>query len=374
MSQIVTGEAVAIDLRPARLGSRMIAGLVDLVIQLFVLYSVLAVAVIAINPQDDALTAALVIVVYVGTMLGYPVVFETFMRGRTAGKMLMKLRVVRDDGGPVRFRHAFVRGLIGAVVERPGALFGLPAVVAMLFSNRSKRLGDLFAGTVVIHEGVPTMAGVVPAVPMQLAGWVTRLDLTGLDDELTGTVRGFLGRVHELSPEAQQRIGGELVAQVRAAVTPPPPPGTPGWAFLSAVLAERTRRSYRRLRTVSRARYGPGEIPGVPLHYYPRHLLTPEVLAPPPTPVYAPPVWSEGYPAAGHQNPGHHAPGYQAPGYRPAGHQAPGYQPAGYQPAGQPASGQPAVGYPQSGAGYPPPGVPAQVPAAPGPPAGTPYH
>ncbi|MDT3439020.1 MULTISPECIES: RDD family protein [unclassified Pseudofrankia] len=299
MSQVVTGEAVAIDLRPAQLGSRMIAGLVDLFIQLFVLYSVLVFTLVAVNPQDEALAVAVVIVVYVATMLGYPVIFETFLRGRTVGKMLMKLRVVRDDGGPVRFRHAFVRGLIGAVVERPGALFGLPAVMAMLFSHRSKRLGDLFAGTVVIHEGVPSMAGVVPAVPAPLAGWVVGLDLTGLDDELTGTVRGFLGRVHELSPEAQERIGADLVAQVRAVVTPPPPPGTPGWAYLSAVLAERTRRSYRRLRAVSRARYGPGEIPGVPLHYYPGHLLTPEVLAPPPPPAYVGPQPPGGYPIPG---------------------------------------------------------------------------
>jgi hypothetical protein len=221
----------------------------------------------------------------VATILGYPVACETFLRGRTLGKMVLKLRVVRDDGGPIRFRHAFTRGLVGAVAERPGALFGLPAVLAMLLSRRSKRLGDLFAGTMVIHESVPALLGAVPTVPAPLAGWVTQLDLTGLDDELTATVRGFLGRVHELSPEAKERIGAELVAQVRAVVTPPPPPGTPGWAYLSAVLAERTQRSYRRLRAVSRARYGPGEIPGIPLKYYPAHLLSPATAPPPPMPM-----------------------------------------------------------------------------------------
>jgi uncharacterized RDD family membrane protein YckC len=287
MSQIVTGEAVAIDLRPARLGSRMIAGLLDLVIQYFVLYSTLFTALLIVHPTDDALTAAVVLVVYVTTMLGYPVVCETFLRGRTIGKMALRLRVVRDDGGPIRFRHAFTRGLIGAIAERPGVLFGLPAVVAMLFSRRSKRLGDLFAGTVVVHESVPSLIGAVPMVAAPLAGWVAQLDLTGLDDELTATVRGFLGRVYELSPQARERIGAELVAQVGAVVTPAPPVGTPGWAFLSAVLAERTRRSYRRLQAVSRARYGPGEVPGIPLKYYPAHLLTQAPAAPPPIPVYA---------------------------------------------------------------------------------------
>ncbi|ADP84039.1 RDD family protein [Pseudofrankia inefficax] len=288
MSRVVTGEAVAIDLRPARLGSRMVAGLLDLLIQLFVLYGALVTALLVVNPKDDALAAATVLVVYVTTMLGYPVVCETFLRGRTIGKMVMKLRVVRDDGGPVRFRHAFTRGLIGAVVERPGVFVGLPAVLAMLFSGRAKRLGDLFAGTVVVHESVPALLGAVPTVAGPLAGWVTRLDLTGLDDELTGTVRGFLGRVHELSPEARERIGADLVAQVRAVVTPAPPPGTPGWAYLSAVLAERTRRSYQRLRAISRAHYGPGEIPGIPLEYYPAHLLAQRPGPPPPIPGYGP--------------------------------------------------------------------------------------
>jgi uncharacterized RDD family membrane protein YckC len=286
VSQVVTGEAVAIDLRPARVGSRMVAGLVDLVIQTFLLYGVLGSALVVVNPEDDALAAATALVVYVTTMLGYPVVCETFLRGRTIGKMVMKLRVIRDDGGPIRFRHAFTRGLIGAVAERPGVLFGLPAVLAMLFSSRAKRLGDLFAGTVVVHESVPALRGAVPTVPAPLAGWVTQLDLTGLDDDLTGTVRGFLGRVHELSPEAKERIGADLVAQVRAVVTPAPPPGTPGWAYLSAVLAERTRRSYQRLRAVSRAHYGPGEIPGIPLKYYPAHLLAPMPVPPLPMPGY----------------------------------------------------------------------------------------
>ena len=286
MSQVVIGEAVAIDLRPAQLGSRMIAGLLDLVIQLFVLYLLLIGAFIVVRPSDDALAAAVFLVVYVTGMLGYPVACETFLRGRTIGKMVMRLRVVRDDGGPIRFRHAFTRGLVGAVAERPGVLFGLPGVLAMSFSSRAKRLGDLFAGTVVVHESVPALLGAVPTVPAPLAGWVAQLDLTGLDDELTGTVRGFLARVHELSPEARERLGMELADQVRAVVTPAPPPGTPGWAYLSAVLAERTRRSYGRLRAVSRARYGPGEIPGIPLKYYPAQLTSPGPVAPPPLAVY----------------------------------------------------------------------------------------
>ena len=52
--------------------------------------------------------------------LGYPVAMETLTRGRTLGKMALGLRVVRDDGGPITFRQALVRGLVGLALERPG--------------------------------------------------------------------------------------------------------------------------------------------------------------------------------------------------------------------------------------------------------------
>ncbi|MBX6390613.1 MAG: RDD family protein [Frankia sp.] len=267
-SQLVTGEAVAVDLRPARLGSRMIAALVDLIIQFVTLWFAMVGALLIVRPQDPALEVAVVLIVYVAVMLGYPVVMETFAQGRTLGKMLMQLRVVRDDGGPIRFRHALVRGLLGIVVERPGILFGAVGVIAMMVSRRSKRLGDLFAGTVVLHESVPMTRGMVPVVAPPLAGWVRQLDLTGLDDQLAGSARQFLGRVHELAPNARERIGADLVARFQAVVTPPPPPGTPGWAYLSAVLAERTRRSYARLVVVSRSRYTPADL-GIPAKYLP---------------------------------------------------------------------------------------------------------
>ena len=247
MSQVVTGEAVAIDLRVARLGSRMIAAFIDLIIQGYVLYAVVTGAFLVVQPDDEALAAALFLLVYVGVVVGYPVACETFSRGRTVGKMVMGLRVVRDDGGPIRFRHAFTRGLIGAVAERPGILLGLPAVISMLVSRRSKRLGDLFAGTVVLQASVPRTMGLAPVVPPQLAGWVELLDLPRLDDDLALRARHFLGRTRELSDEAREQLGVSLVNEVRAVVTPPPPPGTPGWAYLSAVLAERSRRAYNRL-------------------------------------------------------------------------------------------------------------------------------
>ncbi|CAO5147684.1 putative membrane protein [Frankia sp. AiPs1] len=244
---IITGEAVAIDLRVARLGSRLVAGLLDLFAQFYLLSLLGALVLLVVRPGDDALAAAMVLLTYITVVIGYPVACETLSRGRTLGKMALGLRVVRDDGGPIRFRHAFVRGLLGAVVERPGILIGLPAILCMISSRTSKRLGDVFAGTVVLQVSVPRTVGAPPYVPPALLGWVSLLDLSGLDDSLALRTRQFLSRAHGLSAPALERLGSGLVQEMRAAVTPPPPPGTPGWAYLSAVLAERTRRSYVRL-------------------------------------------------------------------------------------------------------------------------------
>ncbi|AEH08597.1 MULTISPECIES: RDD family protein [Protofrankia] len=243
MNRLVTGEAVTIDLRVARLGSRIIAGLIDLVLQAVVLVVIAWAAFTTVAPGDEALASALYLAVVVLVVVGYPTTTETLWRGRSIGKAAMGLRVVRDDGGPIRFRHAFVRALLGAVVERPGALLAIPGMISMLVSGRSKRLGDLLAGTVVLQERIPPGAAVPVMMPPQLAGWAAALDLSSFEDTLALAVRQFLGRARELSPQACERIGSHLAASVYAVVTPPPPPGTHPWAYLSAVLAERTARA-----------------------------------------------------------------------------------------------------------------------------------
>jgi uncharacterized RDD family membrane protein YckC len=245
MSSVITGEAVAIDLRVARLGSRMIGAALDIVVQLILLG--LLVALSARVTDEEALAAALFLTSYVVAAVGYPLVLETLWNGRTLGKAAMGLRAVRDDGSPMRFRQALVRALLRAVVEGPTPLFGIPAVVTSMISDRGKRLGDLLAGTVVLQERIPTSGASAPVMPPPLAGWATSLDLSRLDDGLALSARQFLGRAGQLSQAAREALGARLVAAVAERVTPPPPPGTPGWAYLSAVLAERRRREEQRL-------------------------------------------------------------------------------------------------------------------------------
>jgi len=246
LSQLVTGEAVALDLRPAALPSRVVAGLLDVLLQLGLLAVVGGIAT-AVSPDvSTAAAAALGIVVLVLVLIVYPVAFETLLRGRTPGKAAMGLRVVRDDGGPIGFRQAFVRGLAGAFLERPGITLFLGAIVTSLLNGQSKRLGDLLAGTVVLQERVTARGGTVAEMPPQLAGWAAGLDLTRLPDGLALSTRQFVARADQLTEAAREELGSRLVQAVTAAVGPPPP-GTPGWAVLAAVLAERRRRETERL-------------------------------------------------------------------------------------------------------------------------------
>ncbi|WP_410590709.1 RDD family protein [Amycolatopsis sp. lyj-23] len=247
-SELVTGEAVVLDLRVAKLASRAVAMALDVLVQFALLFGAFTVLTFAVPFDDQSLFVALLLVFVVLVVVGYPVLSETLSRGRSLGKMAMGLRVVRVDGGPIRFRHALVRGLAGFVVDFWAlGLFGAVAVIVSLCSSNGRRVGDFLAGTLVIRERVPdggTYAAV--AMPPGLEGWAAQLDLTRLPDDLALASRQFLSRYRELRPEAAHALGWGLAQQVGNALGTPVPPGVPPWAFLAAVLAERRNRDHAR--------------------------------------------------------------------------------------------------------------------------------
>jgi uncharacterized RDD family membrane protein YckC len=238
---VVTGEAVRLDVRLAHWPSRLLAKLIDTAIQYVALFILILTLGRIATGSDPALEAAVVISIFVAVFVGYNVALETLWRGRTVGKAALGIRVVRDDGGPVRFRHALVRGIMW-----PLESWG-PALVASIISKRGKRFGDMLAGTIVVQERIPGGTAMPTQMPPPLAWWATTLDLSRFGDDIALACRQFLARQHELNPASRDAMGGQLVAAVMACTTPPPPPGTPGWAYLSAVLAERRRREEMRM-------------------------------------------------------------------------------------------------------------------------------
>jgi uncharacterized RDD family membrane protein YckC len=245
---LVTGEGVPLALAPAGAGSRVVAAVLDAVIQAVALFVLVLLDVVAAGHADAAAFDALVVVEIVLVLAGYPIVAEWLSRGRTVGKLVFGLRVVRDDSGPIGFRHALVRGLAGLILEKPGLLFPLTTiagVLTMTSSAREKRLGDMLAGTVVLNEN-SAPKGLLPLptwVPPYLQPWVLSLDMHRLDDRLALSARQFVARAHEMSPQARAALGEQLRRCVEAVISPPAPPNTPTPAVLVAVLVERRRRA-----------------------------------------------------------------------------------------------------------------------------------
>ena len=255
VGRLVSGEAVELDVRVARIGSRVLAFLLDLMIKAvlgLILFNGLQLLVIAGGSRvDDALAAGLGVCVLLFVLVAFPVALEVLTRGRSLGKLAMGLRVVRDDGGPIAFRHALTRAVVCFAVEWPGVVLPpftwLASLWITLVNPHGKRLGDLAAGTIVIHDRTPQSWGWIPRMPVGLAAWAATLDLSGLDDDLALTVRHYLARNRQISEPTRTRLGMALASEVAERTTPPPPPGVAGWAYLAAVLAERHRRAASRL-------------------------------------------------------------------------------------------------------------------------------
>ncbi|SNX61638.1 uncharacterized RDD family membrane protein YckC [Streptomyces sp. TLI_55] len=245
MSELVTGEAVALELRPARLPSRALAVLLDLVVAA-VAYVVVTIALVASTASlDEAAQFAVSLAAFVLVMVGGPIAVETLSHGRSLGKMACGLRVVRDDGGPIRFRHALVRGGIGVIEIL--LTFGVVACVASLVSARGRRLGDVFAGTLVVRERVPVSpSGFLPPPPPWLAGRFSGLDLSAVPDGLWLAIRQYLARMQQLDPQVGSAMAERLAADLAARTGTPAPYGVPPAAYLAAVVQERQAREARR--------------------------------------------------------------------------------------------------------------------------------
>ena len=350
MSQLVTGEAVVLQVRIARMPTRALACAIDMLLQgivLSVLIALLAGFLFG-SEVSEALAGALIFVVVLLVVVGYRVVMETLTRGRTLGKMVLGLKVVRDDGSSIRFRHALVRTLMWFFVDFAPWFAACPGIVASLMNKQGKRIGDMVSGTVVIRERNQPMASPPLFVPGHLVQWAQSLELSRLSDELANAARDYLARFTELLPGPQYALGEALAARVAAVIAPAPPTQVIAPAYLSAVLAERRRRELQRLSTqrplptgpfpstspyppapspygpaAPTSPYGPAQSygPGAPSYGVPAGPFAPPSPygalppAPPPPGLFAPPALpTQSRPATVN------AEGWAAPGSNEAGH------------------------------------------------------
>lgn len=235
---------MALDVRPAGVILRAAGTIIDWLAYLL-LYLVLALTVtmLAGDSLDAALAQALMIVGLVVSVLLAPMIVEVATGGRSLGRLAIGARIVRDDGGAIQLRHAFIRSLMGLLEIY--MTFGGLAVTAGLLNSRSKRLGDMLAGTYSQNERVSKHVPAVHSVPLELSQWAETVDIVRLPDALSRRVSQFLGQSAKLSPDSRARIADGLVAEVSQFVSPLPQAHAE--AFLLAVTAVRRDREYAAL-------------------------------------------------------------------------------------------------------------------------------
>ena len=245
---IATPEGVDVDLTLAGIGSRFIASLVDTLIKLAAWFGfgffLLGGSTLLGGGDVGAVGAAIFYVVTFLIWFGYDVLFETLASGRTPGKRWTGLRVVRMGGRPVGFVASAIRNIVRLADFLPSLyLVGMATIVA---TKMNQRLGDLAAGTVVVRERpvVVTPAGPgpgaaqpAPLVPPTLETW----DVSAITADDLATIRRFLERRAELTPQARWHLAQQLAGRLQPKVVGAPslPPET-FLEYLSVAKARRT--------------------------------------------------------------------------------------------------------------------------------------
>ena len=164
---VETPEALELRLPLAGFGPRFLALLIDSLIQgavavvVLILLFVALFAMLPAGPGEGAFMfmVMLVLIALALVTIGYFALFETIWRGQTPGKRVTGIRVVRENGLPLRFRDALLRNLFRIVDNLPSN--GLAGLISFFATRHQQRIGDLVAGTVVVREyaaGLPRQA------------------------------------------------------------------------------------------------------------------------------------------------------------------------------------------------------------------------
>lgn len=232
-----TPEGVALEMTLAGVGSRFAAALIDAAIQGAAL---IALAVFAAVGPSSPLTVVFVTLGSFAVFFGYDIAFETRASGKTPGKRVSGLRVVRLGGEPVTFRSSSIRNLLRVIDLLPGMY--LVGIVTILVSQHNQRLGDLAAGTLVVRD----LKGAAPSTPMiltpELAAATADWDVSMVRPEDLAVVRRFLERRLSLDSGARSRLARDLAARIRPNVAGPPD-GMPPESFLEAVVTAKAARN-----------------------------------------------------------------------------------------------------------------------------------
>ncbi len=245
--EILTGEAVALDVQPLGFFLRALGALIDVLcgVALLVLFFFVGNLLVG-GLRLDALSPILTIAMLVLVLVVIPTAVETFSRGRSLGKLAVGGRIVRSDGGATGFRQAFIRSLLG--VLEIWFTFGALAGIVATFTPRSTRLGDLVAGTYCERTRAPRLPPPAAPVPAGLDDWAAVADVARLPDRVARRAAQFARSAPGMEPGARSRAAAAIASEVQPFVSPVPrvDPET----LVLAVVAVRRDREYAALQRI----------------------------------------------------------------------------------------------------------------------------
>jgi uncharacterized RDD family membrane protein YckC len=248
---IETPEQIALEYPLAGIGSRFMAFFYDSLIQA-VFFLVLWIVLLLIMPDlikywPSAWNWVAAVYVFVAFAMywGYFATFEALWNGQTWGKRKAGIRVIKDTGRPITAFEAISRNFLRVIDAIPG-LYGV-AVISIFIDRRSRRLGDMVAGTVVVHDKkedssepfvslsmmrMPTAVATAPS-SMASSAIATKLTVQELD-----IIETFLNRRYDLPPEVREQSAKRIADSIAAKLEVPPEERSQDETFLEAVARE----------------------------------------------------------------------------------------------------------------------------------------
>ena len=215
IAAIDTPERVRFLHRLAGPGQRACALLFDYLIQGMALAGVatLLLAFGMLRPKLGGVAVGVFLVALFVVSWLYGALFEYFWVGQTPGKRVMRLRVVREDGGAPSFRAAVLRNLARGVDALP-MLYAVGVLSAML-DGRLRRLGDWLGGTmVVVEERAALAGGIVISPPISDEERLALPAMVSLPRRMRAAIEGLLRRQSRLAPARVEELAGLLAPEV----------------------------------------------------------------------------------------------------------------------------------------------------------------
>jgi uncharacterized RDD family membrane protein YckC len=213
---IDTPEQTSLEFPLAGIGSRFLGIAADTAIQVTV-GIVLVIATVMILPGLNLFGSSASQWVIAGVIIGifllnsaYFAFFEAIWNGQTPGKRYAQLRVMKDDGRPISAYDAIIRNLLRIVDSLP-ALYGV-GLISMLFSKQSKRLGDMVAGTVVVHE--KSLEGVRPIADSAVDASLPPFDASNITLDELRLIETFIQGRNSWDPGVRTSMASQISTRI----------------------------------------------------------------------------------------------------------------------------------------------------------------